>query len=719
MKQVLQYRRSGTTRVEDVPAPRVPRAGILVQNAWSLISPGTERMVVEAGGMNLLNTARERPDLVKRVVTMAQQEGVKSTFEKVRSRIDTAIPLGYSCAGTVIEADEQSGYKAGDRVACAGAGIANHAEVLGVPKNLAAHVPERVSLEDAAFATVGAIALHGVRIADVKLGETCAVIGLGLVGQLTVQLLKAAGCRVLGIDLDPEKVALARRIGADDAVLRTDDGLQERMKTLSVGRGADAVLITAASSSSDPVELAAQLARDRAVVAAVGLVGMNVPRNAYYEKELDLRISRSYGPGRYDATYETDGVDYPVGYVRWTEQRNMEAFLGLIAQGKVQPSALVTHRFPLEEAEQAYEIITGEQKQPYMGVLLQYATQPSLARKVGVPSSRGVIRPAPGVPRVGVIGAGSFAKGVLIPRLRDLKDEVSLTGVATGSGPNAQQTAERFGFRYAATDWQEVVADPETDAVVVATRHNLHARIVVAALRAGKSVFVEKPLALTEDEVGEVLEAWRGSGKVLLVGFNRRFSPHGRQARETFMDARTPLLMSYRVNAGSVAAGSWVIDPEEGGGRIVGEVCHMVDLMQFVCGSRVRTVFTQAARGRGMQDDVAVTLGFENGSAGSIVYASGGDRSQPKEHLEVLGGGKSVVIDDFVRLSVYARGAQKAHNLRTQDKGHAAELRAFLDAVRRGRPSPIDPEDAAHVTRVTLAAVESARAGLPVSLAED
>src|SRR6266851_7224365 len=380
MRQVLQYRRSGATRVVEVPAPLTPDGGILVQNQWSLISPGTERMLVEGSGANLLNTARQRPDLVRQVLDKAARDGIGATVDAVRSRLDVAIPLGYSCAGIVLDVGSLARQKftSGDRVACAGAGQANHAEVVAVATNLAVRVPDGVSLDDAAFVTVGAIALQGVRIADIRLGEACVVIGLGLVGQLTVQLLKAAGCRVFGIDVASDKVDLARTSGADDACLRADPDLIERVKSFSLGRGADAILIAAAAASSDPVQLAPALARDRAVVVAVGMIGMDVPRNAYYEKELQVRLSRSYGPGRYDRTYEEHGIDYPLGYVRWTEQRNMEAFLDLVAAGRVQPSRLVTHRFGIADAERAYQVVTGAIAEPYLGILLKYPEVPPL-----------------------------------------------------------------------------------------------------------------------------------------------------------------------------------------------------------------------------------------------------------------------------------------------------------------------------------------------------
>jgi predicted dehydrogenase/threonine dehydrogenase-like Zn-dependent dehydrogenase len=721
VKQVLQYRRSGATRVADVPAPLTPPGGVLVHTRWSLISPGTERMLVEASGANLVNTALHRTDLVKQVIDKAARDGIPATIDAVRSRIDVAIPLGYSCAGVVLDVGPAASdaFQPGDRVACAGAGQANHAEIVGVPRNLTVRVPDDVSLEDAAFVTIGAIALQGVRIAEVQLGEACVVIGLGLVGQLTVQLLKAAGCRVFGIDIASDKVELARSIGADAACLRSDPDLFERVRAFSHGRGADAILITAAASSSDPVQIAPGLARDRAVVVAVGMVGMDVPRNAYYEKELQLRLSRSYGPGRYDRTYEDQGVDYPLGYVRWTEQRNMEGFLDLVAGGGVKPSRLVTHRFPIAEAERAYAVVTGAVAEPYLGILLEYPSvdvaNTSVQRRVDVDPRPPAASSAK--VRLGVIGAGNFARGVLLPLLHKM-EHVELRGVATASAPNGHQTATRFGFAYTASDWRQVIGDPQTDAVLIATRHDLHARVAAEALSAGKSVFLEKPMALTPTELEELLEVWRSSGRILQVGFNRRFAPTFQRLKATFGVGarRAPLVATFRVNAGAVAPTSWVVDPVQGGGRLVGEVCHMMDTLVDLVGAPVASVFCQPTAGSG--DDVVLSLLFAEGSIASIVYAAGGDRSLPKEYLEVFGGGRAAVLDDFRSLRLHAGGSAKGRGgrLSRQDKGHAAELIAFVGAVRAGGPSPLDPEVAAHVTRVTFAAAESARTGLPVHL---
>jgi predicted dehydrogenase/threonine dehydrogenase-like Zn-dependent dehydrogenase len=719
MKQVLQYHRSGTTRVMDVPAPTTPVNGVLVHNRWSLISPGTERATVTAGGTNLVATALHRQDLVKQVLDKAAHDGIAATVDAVKTRIDVAIPLGYSCAGTVLDVGPQASgaFARGDRVACAGANQANHAEVVAVARNLTVRVPDAVSLEDAAFVTMGAIALQGVRIADVRIGEACVVIGLGLVGQLTAQLLKAAGCRVFGIDVAADKVNLALAQGADAASLRSDPDLLARVREFTLGRGADAILITAAATSSDPVQLAPSLARDRAVVVAVGMIGMDVPRNAYYEKELQLRLSRSYGPGRYDRSYEEDGVDYPVGYVRWTEQRNMEGFLELVGAGSVRPARLVTHRVPIAEAERAYQIVRGETAEPYLGILLEYP-EPALGEAPPT-STRVDLRPARPVAtatvRLGLIGAGNFARSVLLPALKKL--DVDPRGVATASAPSAQQTAARYGFAYAATDWHQVLEDDRINAVLIATRHDLHASLAAQALEAGKAVFLEKPMALSAGELDALMTAARTSGHILQVGFNRRFAPTYRELKTAFSRRRAPLVMAYRVNAGPVSPTSWTVDPVQGGGRLIGEVCHMLDVLVDLAGAAVTSVFCQPIAS-GPADDVLLSLSFGDGSIGTIVYASGGARSLHKERLEVLGGGTAAVLDDFRTLQVHASAGSKRFGGRLggQDKGHSAELAAFVDAVRNGTPSPIDPQHAAHVTRVTFAAVESARTGLPVLL---
>jgi polar amino acid transport system substrate-binding protein len=586
--------------------------------------------------------------------------------------------------------------------------VANHAEVNLVPQNLCALVPDGVADEVAAFVTVGAIALQGVRIASVGLGEVFAVIGLGLIGQITLQLVKAAGGRVLGIDLDPAKVELARKLGADAAVLRSDDVVAQAA-ALTGGRGVDGVLITAATASNDPVQLAGEICRDRGRVVAVGAVGMEIPRRPYYEKELSFFLSRSYGPGRYDPLYEESGVDYPIGYVRWTEQRNMEAFLEQCAAGRLNLQPLISHRFPIERAEEAYRLIASGADA--LGIILNYPAERTPARTVQIPS-RG--RPIRGDVRISVVGAGAFASGVLVPALAKVPN-VRLDAVVSARGLSCRHLADKFGFERCSTDADTILTDPNSDAVVIATRHHLHARQVVAALDAGKHVFVEKPLALTDEEVNTILAAQARTGKVLLVGYNRRFSSLARELADFFADRRAPLVMNYRVNAGLIPPESWIHDPAIGGGRIIGEVCHFIDLAAFLAGSNPASVHAQGvAPGSGVRsdDNVIITVGFEDGSLCGIAYVASSDASAGKERLEVLGAGSSAVLEDFRLLDLHRAGKQRVVRKFIQDKGHGAEMQAFVDAVRRGGASPIDLATIAAVSRATFAAVDSLRDGL-------
>lgn len=707
MKQVIQNMRSGELRVEDVPAPAVRPGGLLVKVERSLISPGTERMVIELGKKSLLGKARERPDLVRKLLAKVQQEGIRATFRKAMVKLDTPIPLGYSCAGTVAAVGEGVvGWAPGDRVACAGQGYASHAEYVYVPKNLCVRIPEGVPSDGAAFVTLGAIAMQGVRVAEVSLGERVGVIGLGLLGQLTVQILKAAGCRVAGIDLDPAKVSLAREMGADFAISRAEEGLENRLMAWTGGRGLDRVLITAATKSSDPVSLAGELCRDKGVVTVVGAVGMEVPRRPFYDKELSLRLSRSYGPGRYDRQYEEKGIDYPFGYVRWTEQRNMESFLELVEAGRMKVEPLITHRYPVAKARSAYQEVTGSGST--LAVLLEYSGQAEPRRRVDLKAASA---PRRDQIRIGLIGAGDFAKGVLVPALQDLSG-VELRAVVTATGLSAAQTGRQVGAAYVATDYTEVISDPDIDAVVIATRHNLHAEIVIAALEAGKAVFVEKPLALNEDELRRVAAAAEPSGRTLMVGFNRRFAPIVQEIRKHIC-GRGPLLMHYRVNAGALPQGHWTQDLQEGGGRILGEVCHFVDLLQYLAGSLPEEVFAAVAGapGSAANDNLALTLRFADGSVGQIVYASGGSPLLPKERLEISGGGRSAVLDDFHTGIVYLESRQLKVGGRTQDKGHRGEVAAWIAALKAGQPSPIALEHLLATTKATFAVERSLATG--------
>ncbi|MGH7703158.1 MAG: bi-domain-containing oxidoreductase [Gemmatimonadales bacterium] len=710
MRQVLQHLRSGSLEVVEVPVPACRPGGVLVRTSASLISAGTERVLLEFAGKSLLGKARERPDLVRQVLEKVKRDGLVSTIQTVLSRLDQPLPLGYSCAGVVVEVGRGTEeFAPGDRVACAGMGYASHAEVVFVPRNLAVAVPPEVSSEDAAWVTLGAIALQGVRIAEPRLGENVAVVGLGLLGQLAAQILRASGCRVLGIDLDPAKAALAVSLGADQAVARSEDPVG-RAEAFSGGVGMDAVLVTAATESNDPIELAGQLCRDRGRVVVVGAVGMEVPRKPYYEKELELRLSRSYGPGRYDPDYEEEGRDYPIGYVRWTERRNMAEFLRLVAARQVEPSRLTTHRFPIQAAEQAYALLSGDAPSPPGGVLLTYGAGEPPGRSVTLSHAR--VRS--GTVGLGFIGAGNFARAVLLPRFARRR-EAAFVGIATATGLSARTAGAKFGFRYCTSDPARLLQDPDIEAVVIVTRHGSHARLAAEALRAGKAVFLEKPLAIDEAGLEEVISAQRESGGLLTVGFNRRFSGLIRELEQVF-PAETPLALSYRINAGPVPLQSWLHDPVEGGGRIIGEVCHFVDVAQFLTGESPCEVFAFRAESS-TPDTLTAVLRFDGGSVANIGYFATGDRTFPKERIEVFGGGAVGVVDDFRSLKISRNGRRSGRRRLTQDKGYDQEIQAFLQALRTGGAPPLPIASLVATTRTTFAIVESLSTGRPVRIA--
>ncbi|HXT62293.1 MAG TPA: bi-domain-containing oxidoreductase [Pyrinomonadaceae bacterium] len=714
MKQILQNAKTGAVAVTNVPAPVAQPGFVVVRTAASLISAGTERLTVEAGQKNLVSRALEQPALVRKVLDKAKSEGVVATFDAVRSKLGSLTALGYSAAGTIAAVGEGvTELRVGDRVACAGVGYASHAEVLSVPKNLCVRIPDDVSFEHAAFGTVGAIALQGVRLAEPTLGESVAVIGLGLIGQLAVQLLTANGCRVFGIDLDQQKIELAKQLGADDGC-NSDEGAKARVLAWSRGRGADAVLITAATSSNEPVELAGEISRAKGRVIVVGAVGLNLPRKPYYDRELTFRISMSYGPGRYDRNYEERGHDYPFSYVRWTEGRNIEAFLDLVSSGRIKIDPLITHRFKIEDGEDAYELITGDQ--PYLGVLLQYDTTRQLEPRIELPQKTRTAAAAKTV-RLGVIGAGDYAKSMLLPNFKAAGAEFQ--SIATASGVTARAVAEQHGFRFCASGGAEVINDAEVNLVMIATRPATHGELATAALLAGKNVFVEKPLALNDDELERVMQAAAASGKPLMVGFNRRFAPLAGAARDFFTDRQLPLSINYRVNAGRISPNHWVQDPSEGG-RIIGEVCHFIDLIHFLTGSLTTRVFAEAVANRNSEttneDSVFVTLRLADGSNASIAYLAEGDKALPKERIEIFGGGKSFVLDDFRSGTAYENGREKTTKLREQDKGQRDEVRTVMSVVLDGKPAAISLADLKTTTRATFRIRESLQTGLPVEV---
>jgi len=716
VKQILQNLKTGNIEVADVPSPIAQPGRVLVRTATSLISSGTERMTVEMGHKTLLGKARERPDLVKQVIQKARSEGVLNTVNAVRNRLESLNSLGYSAAGTVIKVGNQvAEFRPGDRVACAGAEFAAHAEVLSVPKNLCVRLPDDMSFEAGAFGTLGAIALQGVRLAEVTLGESVVVIGLGLIGQLTVQLLKANGCRVYGIDLDTKRIDLARQLGADAGCAPGVDA-QRTVLNWTRGRGADAVLITAATSSNQPVELAGEISRLKGRVVAVGLVGLEVPRKLYYQRELTLKISMSYGPGRYDPEYEERGHDYPFAYVRWTEGRNVEAFLDLISEGRVNTDPLITHRFPISEGERAYQLITGEIEGSHLGVLLQYDTEREINRRITL--KHGQPGTVSSTVRIGLIGAGKYARSMLLPHFKAAG--VDFRSISSASGISAREVGSKYGFHSCVSDSQDVINDDTANLIVVATRHDTHAGFARQALKGGRHVFVEKPLALNDEELDAVLDAAAKSQGQLMVGFNRRFSPLAVQAKEFFKEHTVPISISYRVNAGRIPRSHWIQDPREGGGRIIGEVCHFIDLMQFMTGSFVTRVYAEAITSQHSEvlneDSVFITLRFADGSNGSIAYLAEGDRTLPKERVEIFGAGKVFLLDDFRSAITYQNGRRRTTKLRNQDKGQANEVRAVCEVVLKGGPAPIALADLAATSRATFGIRESLRSGLPVEV---
>jgi predicted dehydrogenase/threonine dehydrogenase-like Zn-dependent dehydrogenase len=719
MKQLIQNVSTGELAVVDVPAPQASRGAILVRTRASLVSAGTERSMASFAQANLLQKARSRPDLVRQTIDKARRDGILDTIDAVRNRLDQPMPLGYSAAGEVIDVGpDVTGFRAGDRVACAGGGFAVHAQIISIPVNLAVRIPDNVTFDQAAFTTLGAIAMHGIRLANVQFGETVAVIGLGLLGLMTVQMLRAAGCTVVGTDPNVARAELALRLGARWAGTDAAE-FAARVAALSGGHGADAVLITADTSSDQPVALAGDIARKRAAVISVGAVGTQIPRKPYFEKELDFRISRSYGPGRYDVEYEQKGHDYPYEFVRWTENRNMAAFAELVGSGAVDVDALTTHRFEIEAANDAYDLILGRTKQPFLGVLLQYSSDPSIARSIDVaPRVAAAAVASADEVAIGVIGAGLFANAVLLPVMRKT-EHASLVAIASGAGVTARSAASKFGFTYCSTSIDEVLADARVNTVAILTRHSLHARQVLAALAAGKHVFVEKPLCLTRDELAEIEQAMIGRAQMLMVGYNRRFAPYVVQMRDVLRGVREPLMLTCRVNAGFIPADHWVHDPAQGGGRLRGEGCHFIDLLIDLAGDRVRRVTTRALpdAGRYRQDNFEVTLEFRNGSLGTVAYVANGAKSFGKELLEAFGGGVAARLDDYRTLHIQraATATQERARLR-QDKGHRGEWQAIVRHLTAGGPAPIALDELLHSTRVTLAAWESLQSGNPVEV---
>lgn len=703
MKQFIQNMRDGSSRVVEVPMPVVRAGHALVRVDASLVSAGTERMLAEFAGRSLLGKARSRPDLVRQVVDKARREGILPTVQAAFNRLDQPMPLGYSSAGVITELGPgMSGFQIGQRVACAGSGYAVHAEYNLVPRLLLTPLADEVTSEEGAFVTLAAIALHGLRLGRVSLGERAAVIGLGLLGQISLQLARAAGVEALGIDLSHERVELSRRLGFA-ACLRGE--AEQQAAGFTGGQGFDAVLVCADTRSHDPLELAGLIARDRAVVSAVGAVGTAVPRSLYYKKELELIFPRSYGPGRYDPAYEERGQDYPIGYVRWSEGRNLMAAAGLMAAGGLDVKPLISHRFPIDQAPEAYQLITGKRNEPFLGVLLTYpqAGEEKHGRRVRLQEGAA---PAAGKPVVGVLGAGLFAGSVFLPLLRRQRD-IRLETIASASGLSARHAAEKFGFAQAASGEREVLGDSAINTVIVLTRHDQHARQVLAALQTGKHVWCEKPLALRLEDLAEIEKMIAGEGAPLLMtGFNRRFAPLAQRLRTSLGQRSEPFMAHYRVNAGFLPPEHWLHDPAVGGGRLLGEACHFIDFLSFLAGRSPERLQVRRLPdgGRYRGDNAILTLGFADGSLGTIHYLANGDRSIAKERVEVFCGGLVAVLDDFRALELVSGGRRETARNAWQDKGHSAALEAFFDAVREGGPPPIPSEQLFAVSRAAVLA---------------
>ncbi|MEA3412264.1 MAG: bi-domain-containing oxidoreductase [Pseudomonadota bacterium] len=739
MKQILQNLKDGSTELAEVPCPRVADGELLIRTSRTLVSAGTERMLVDFGKANLLDKARQQPDKVRMVLDKVRTDGLMPTLETVRNKLDQPLPLGYCNAGTVIAVGEGvDGFRVGDRVASNG----KHAEIVRVPKNLCAKVPDGVSDESAAFAVVGAIALQGIRLVQPTLGETVVVTGLGLIGLVAVQLLRANGCRVLGIDPDPEKVAMARRFGAEAVDLSAGEDPLKAAESFSRGRGVDAVVITASTKSSEPVSQAARMCRKRGRIVLVGVTGLELSRADFFEKELSFQVSCSYGPGRYDPGYEDKGHDYPVGFVRWTEQRNLEAVLDMMASGALDVGPLISHRYSIDEALKAYELLgSGESA---LGILLDYPGRGDEelpgGRTVQLDGSPPHPNPLPPgergqeggrgsrkeVPVVGFVGAGNYAGQVLIPAFK--AGGAVLRTVASSGGVSGVHFGRKHGFRKATTDTSSIFSDDGINTVVVATRHDSHARFVLDALGAGKHVFVEKPLALTLDEVGEIEKGYekvvspltpalsrgereKGRAPLLMVGFNRRFAPQVRKIRTLLESVSAAKSFVMTVNAGEIPPDHWTQDPEVGGGRIIGEACHFIDLLRYLAATPItdwQATFMGPQLGLAVTGDkVTITLTFTDGSFGVVHYLANGHKSFPKERLEVFCAGRVLQLDNFRRLTGYGWPGFRKMNLRRQDKGQKACAAAFLDAVREGRESPIPVDQVLEVSRISIEIAES------------
>lgn len=716
MKQVTQTLSTGRVEVSDVPVPALKDTFVLVRNTASVISAGTEKTKIDMGKKSLLQKAKARPDLVRQVLKKLQTEGFKKTYHTVNTRLTAPSALGYSCAGAVVAVGGMvEGLKPGDRVACGGADYANHADFVAVPKNLVVKIPDNVSDESAAFTTVGAIALQGVRLSEPLLGETFLVVGLGLLGQIAVQLLRANGCNVIASDLDNSLVERAKQFGAFGVDSGTD--VEAICLARTANQGVDGVLVCAGSSSNAIIELCGRVVRQKGRVVVVGAVPMDIPRQDYFMKEISVVISRSYGPGRYDPRYEEQGNDYPIGYVRFTEKRNMEAFLDLVSQGKVDVQSLITHRFKVDDASRAYRLIEGNKTEPYIGIVLEYCHENQTSKNS--PRARAYTEPRKcGSIALSFFGAGNYATSTLLPPIM-ASQRTTLNGLLTSSGRSAHGVSQRFGFNFITDEVTDLLQDG-TDVLVVTSRHDTHANTVVKALNAGKHVYVEKPLGLSVEELMAVKSALDSNPECqLMVGFNRRFAPATIMLREHFKGVDSPLVVAIRVNAGSIPVDHWIQDPNVGGGRIIGEACHFVDLAAALIAKPIVRVFcegtSKADKSALLNDNCCISMSFADGSVASIVYTADGNGLLAKEQIEMFGGGRAARIDDFKQVSLYDNASPRNQRLSVQDKGQALMIAEWLAGLEVGQPC-IAPDALFNTSLATVLAVESMMAGMPMTV---
>lgn len=692
MEQLTQNLKDGFMQLLEVPFPALGKGQVMVRNHYSVISAGTEGKTVKDARLSYVGKAKSRQEEVKKVITAAKTHGVMKTYKMVMNKLESPGPLGYSCAGEVIEvADDIKHLKVGDFVACGGA-TANHSEVVVVPKNLCVKINNPKFVKSAAFTTIGAIALQGVRQAELTLGENCVVIGLGIVGQLTVQLLNAAGIKVIALDIDQNQVDLARKNGLKNAFNSNDESIGNVIEQITDGNGADAVIITAGTSSLGPINFAGEIARKKAKVVIVGAVPTGFDRKHYFKKELDLRMSTSYGPGRYDNDYEQKGNDYPIGYVRWTENRNMQAFVSLIEEEKINLDQLISHQFNFEKAEEAYQLIV-DRSEHLCGIVLKYDTSKTLKRNVQINNKKYDAKEV----NIGFIGAGSFAQNFLLPNLSG----ENLVNVATSRATTARNVADKFGFDNCTGDADTIINNDAINTVFIATPHHLHANYVIQALNANKNVFVEKPLSLTKEELEDIVIAESNSKAQVMVGFNRRFAPQIIDLKNDLSND-LPKAINYRINAGKLPVDHWTQDPEIGGGRIIGEACHFIDLCTFIADSPIVKVDANALKDvNNLLDTVSISLAFENGSVASISYFSNGSKKLNKEYLEVFCGEKTIVLDDFKSIDILGKKQSKSKSS-SQNKGHAKEVELFLEAIKKGKQLPISFQECYNSTKATF-----------------